>query len=180
MTSENRFKFRDSILIDFTKAIFVLPFYSLSDMFVSMFEGAKNKGGKTILKVVIGFGLAVIPTAIVLSLLSYDSDFSKLMDTIFHIEDFNFLTHLVKLFLALPLGSYAYGIYISSFDKKCDKILTTASCKKSMTKMCIAPAVTVVTAVLPVLFVYVVFFISQWKYYVSGFTGVLPKGFSYA
>ena len=180
MTGENRFKFRDSILIDFTKAIFVLPFYSLSDMFVSMFEGAKNKGGKTILKVVIGFGLAVIPTAIVLSLLSYDSDFSKLMDTIFHIEDFNLLTHLVKLFLALPLGAYAYGIYISSFDKKCDKILTTASCKKSMTKMRIAPAVTVVTAVLPVLFVYVVFFISQWKYYVSGFTGVLPKGFSYA
>lgn len=180
MTSENRFRFRDSILIDFTKAIFVLPFYSLSDMFVSMFEGAKNKGGKTILKVVIGFGLAVIPTAIVLSLLSYDSDFSKLMDTIFHIEDFNLLTHLVKLFLALPLGAYAYGIYISSFDKKCDKILTAASCKKSMTKMRIAPAVTVVTAVLPVLFVYVVFFISQWKYYVSGFTGVLPKGFSYA
>lgn len=180
MTSENRFRFRDSILIDFTKAIFVLPFYSLSDMFVSMFEGAKNKGGKTILKVVIGFGLAVIPTAIVLSLLSYDSDFSKLMDTIFHIEDFNLLTHLVKLFLALPLGAYAYGVYISSFDKKCDKILTTASCKKSMTKMRIAPAVTVVTAVLPVLFVYVVFFISQWKYYVSGFTGVLPKGFSYA
>ena len=180
MTSENRFRFCDSILIDFIKAIFVLPFYSLADMFVSMFEGAKNKGGKTILKVVIGFGLAVIPTAIVLSLLSYDSDFSKLMDTIFHIEDFNLLTHLVKLFLALPLGAYAYGIYISSFDKKCDKILTTASCKKSMTKMRIAPAVTVVTAVLPVLFVYVVFFISQWKYYVSGFTGVLPKGFSYA
>ncbi len=180
MTSENRFRFRDSILIDFTKAIFVLPFHSLSDMFVSMFEGAKNKGGKTILKVVVGFGLAVIPTAIVLSLLSYDSDFSKLMDTIFHIEDFDLLTHLVKLFLALPLGAYAYGIYISSLDKKCDKILTTASCKKSMTKMRIAPAVTVVTAVLPVLFVYVVFFISQWKYYVSGFTGVLPKGFSYA
>ena len=180
MTSENRFRFCDSILIDFIKAIFVLPFYSLADMFVSMFEGAKNKGGKTILKVVIGFGLAVIPTAIVLSLLSYDSDFSKLMDTIFHIEDFDLLTHLVKLFLALPLGAYAYGIYISSFDKKCDKILTVASCKKSMTKMRIAPAVTVVTAVLPVLFVYVVFFISQWKYYVSGFTGVLPKGFSYA
>lgn len=180
MTSENQFRFRDSILIDFTKAIFVLPFYSLADMFVSMFEGAKNKGGKTILKAVIGLGLAVIPTAIVLSLLSYDSDFSKLMDTILHIEDFDLLTYLVKLFLALPLGAYAYGVYISSLDKKCEKILTTASCKKSMTAMRIAPDVTVVTAVLPVLFVYVVFFISQWKYYVSGFTGVLPKGFSYA
>lgn len=180
MTSENRFGFSDSIMIDFTKSIFVLPFYSLADIFVSMFQGAKNKGGKTILKAVVGFGLAVIPTAIVLSLLSYDSDFSKLIDTILHIEDFDFLTHLVKLFLALPLGAYAYGIYISSLDKKCEKVLTVTSCKKSMNSMRIAPSVTVVTAVLPVLFVYVVFFISQWKYYVSGFTGVLPKGFSYA
>ncbi|MBQ8539060.1 MAG: DUF4173 domain-containing protein [Ruminococcus sp.] len=180
LSGNNRFSFADSIVIDFLKALFVLPFYSFGDMFVSMFSGAKNKSGKLILKVLVGLGLAVIPTAIVLALLSYDSDFSKLMNSIFNFEDFDIFLHIVKLFFAVPLGAYAYGIYISSVDNKCEKLLTKQSCKKAMNSMRFAPAVTVVTAVLPVLFVYVVFFVSQWKYYVSGFTGVLPKGFSYA
>jgi hypothetical protein len=46
--------------------------------------------------------------------------------------------------------------------------------------MRIAPVLSVAAACLPMLFVYVVFFISQWKYYISGFTGVLPEEFSYA
>ena len=180
LSSSDRFSFVDSIVIDFLKALIVLPFYSLGDMFVSMFSGTKNKSGKLILKAIVGLGIAVIPTAIVLALLSYDSDFSKLMDSIFNFDDFDLFSHIVKLFFALPLGAYAYGIYISSVDNKCEKLLTKQSCEKAMNSMRIAPAVTVVTAVLPILFVYVVFFVSQWKYYVSGFTGVLPKGFSYA
>ena len=113
LSSSDRFSFADSIVIDFLKALFVLPFYSLGDMFVSMFSGTKNKSGKLVLKVLVGFGLAVIPTAIVLALLSYDSDFSKLMDSIFNFDDFDLFSHIVKLFFALPLGAYAYGIYIS-------------------------------------------------------------------
>ncbi len=180
LSGEENFRFADSIVVDFTKALFVLPFYSLGDMVVSMFSVTKNKGGRAILKAVVGFLIAIIPTAIVLSLLSYDSDFSKLMNSIFDFKDFDVFNHLVKLFFALPLGAYSYGIYISSVDNKCENLFTKQSCRKTLNQMRIAPIVTVVTAVLPVVFVYVVFFVSQWKYYVSGFTGVLPKGFSYA
>lgn len=180
VSADKRFRFSDFILVDFVKALFVLPFYSFSDMFVSMFSGKANKGGRFIVKILCGVAIAVIPTVIVLSLLSYDSDFSNMIDKMFNLENFDLLSHIVKLFLALPSGAYAYGIYISSVDKKCTNILTAQSCKKSMSSVRFAPAVTLLTASLPVLFLYVVFFVSQWKYYVSGFTGVLPKEFSYA
>ncbi len=180
LSADERFRFSDFILVDFVKALFVLPFYSFSDMFVSMFSGKSNKGGRFIVKILCGVAIAVIPTVIVLSLLSYDSDFSNLIDKMFNFEDFDLLSHIFKLFIALPSGAYAYSIYISSVDKKCTNILTAQSCKKSMSSVRFAPAVTLLTASIPVLFLYVVFFVSQWKYYVSGFTGVLPKEFSYA
>ncbi len=178
LSSDHRFRFSDSIIADFIKVIFVLPFYSFSDMFVSMFSGKSNKGGRFALKVFLGIVIAIIPTLIIFALLSYDEGFSSIIENIF--EDFNLFTTIVRLFLALPLGAYAYSIYISSVDKKCDDILAPDSYEKTMRTMRFAPAVTVLTAVLPILLMYVVFFISQWKYYVSGFTGVLPKGFSYA
>lgn len=180
LSSDHHFRFSDSIFIDFTKALFVLPFYSFSNMFVSMFSGKANKGGRFIMKVLCGIIATIIPTAIILALLSYDDGFSEIIDKIFNFEDFNLPTQLVKIIFALLLGAYAYSIYISSVDKKCENILTPQSCRKTLVSMRFAPMVTVLTSVLPILFIYVVFFISQWKYYVSGFTGVLPKGLSYA
>jgi hypothetical protein len=80
----------------------------------------------------------------------------------------------------LLVGAYFYGIYVSSADKKLQWNITQESCERTAEQMRIAPALSVAAACLPMLFVYVVFFISQWKYYISGFTGVLPEEFSYA
>lgn len=145
-----------------------------------MFSGKSNKGGRFILKILLGLIVAVVPTMIIFTLLSYDDGFSDIIGEILNFENFDLLSHIVKLIFAFPLGAYAYSIYISSVDKKCENILTPESCKKSMTSMHFAPPITILTFILPILFIYVVFFISQWKYYVSGFTGVLPDSFSYA
>ncbi len=179
-TSERKFCFADRILIDFVKAIFVLPFHSLGEIFVALFCGKSNKSGKFVLKVLLGVVIAIVPTMIVFALLSYDSGFSKLMENIFSFEAFDIVNHIVSLVFAVPVSAYIYGIFISSTDKKCEEMLTPSKCKKTMSTLKIAPAVTVLTAVLPILFIYVMFFVSQWGYYVSGFTGVLPKDFSYA
>ena len=69
---------------------------------------------------------------------------------------------------------------MASSDKRINDLFTAEECEKAATAIKIAPSVTVIAATLPLLFVYLVFFVSQWKYYVSGFTGVLPQGFSYA
>lgn len=180
LSSDNNFKYADVILADFIKALFVLPFYSFESMFVSMFSGKQNKGGRLMVKVLCGVAIAIIPTVIIFALLSYDESFSVLMEKMFNFEDFDLFRYIVKLILAIPFGAYAYSIYISSVDKKCEHILSSDKRRTSITKIQFVPQITVLVAVLPILFLYIVFFVSQFKYYVSGFTSVLPQGFSYA
>ena len=172
--------FTDLIVADFVKALFVMPFCSFGCMFKAMFSGKAKGGGKTFLKILIGVGLTLLPTLIVFGLLSYDSDFTKLLDNIFDFNMDKIWAHFGSLILGVPIGLYIYGLFISSVDKKCKSVLNEESSAKVIYNMRVAPAVTVIVAVVPLLFLYVVFFISQWKYYVSGFTGILPDGFIYS
>lgn len=170
--------FSNFILIDFIKALFVTPFLSFGSLFKAMFSS--RNGGKLSLKILAGLGLAIIPTAIVLSLLSYDNSFLNLWNSIFKFNFLNLLAHIGSLILGIPIGMYIFGLFISSADKKCTQILTVESCKNTSEKLKKIPTLTSVFATAPILFVYVIFFISQWQYYISGFTGKLPEDFSYA
>ena len=172
--------FNDYIVADFFKAMFVMPFASMGCMFKAMFSGKSRGKGKIMLKVLIGIGVAVIPTLMVFCLLSYDSDFMNLLGDIFDFNFENIFSHILSLTFGVGLGLYLYGLFISSLDKKCENALCEKNCKKVFSKMRIAPAITVVASVIPLMFLYIVFFISQWKYYVSAFTNVLPENFSYA
>ena len=73
-----------------------------------------------------------------------------------------------------------FSLFISGTDNKPSRIFTKENFIKVSDKIRIAPLVTVLAAVIPLLAVYAVFFFSQRQYYVSGFTGVLPDNFSYA
>lgn len=172
--------FSDFIVADFIKALFVMPFCSFGSMFKAMFSGKGKGSGKTFLKVLIGIGLTLIPTMIVFGLLSYDNDFTNLFNNIFDFDFDKIWSHIGSLILGVPVGLYIYGLFVSSVDKKCSSVLNEESSSKVIYNMRIAPAVTIIAAVVPLLFIYVVFFISQWKYYISGFTGVLPEGFIYS
>lgn len=172
--------FSDLIAMDYFKALFMLPFCSFDELFRAMFSGKAGKGGKVFLKIFIGILIAIVPTVIVLILLSYDSGFSKLLSSIFDFNLKNVFSHIGSLILGIPVAMYLFGLFISSIDGKCSGTVTTESCEKTSQKIKIAPALTVIAATLPLLFLYVVFFISQWDYYISGFTGKLPEDFSYA
>ncbi len=172
--------FSDFILIDFFKALFVMPFYSFGNMFKAMFSGKAKKSGKFIAKLFLGLFLAVIPTTIVLILLSYDRDFGNLLEKIFDFNILDVFSHIFSIAFGIPIGMYIFGLFISSVDKKGEKSITVEGCNKASKMIKIIPVVTSISAIVPILFLYVVFFISQWKYYVSGFTGVLPENFGYA
>lgn len=172
--------FSDLIVADFIKALFVMPFCSFDSMFKAVFSGKGKGSGKTFLKVLIGIGLTFIPTMIVFGLLSYDNDFTNLFNNIFDFDFDKIWSHIGSLILGVPIGLYIYGLFVSSVDKKCSSVLNEESSSKVIYNMRIAPAVTIIAAVVPLLFIYVVFFISQWKYYISGFTGDLPEGFIYS
>ena len=178
----NRVKsgFTDLLIADFFKALIIMPFCSFGCMFKAMFEGKKKGNNKILLKILLGIGIAVVPTLIIFGLLSYDSDFTTLLNNIFDFDFDKFWSHLGSLILGVPLGLYLYGLFISSVDNKCKSILSEENSAKALSKMRIAPVATILAATIPILFLYVVFFISQWKYYISGFTGVLPEKSSYA
>ncbi len=172
--------FSDLIFIDYFKAIFVMPFYSLTKIFRAASQGKAKHGMGFILKVLSGLLLTAIPTVIVLILLSYDEGFGQLIDKIFSFDMEEIFSHIGSLILAIPIGMYIFGLYASSTEKLVSKAITAEGCKKGFEKAKIMPQLTALTAVLPIVFLYVVYFISQWKYYVSGFTGILPEDFSYA
>ena len=171
--------FSSFIILDYINAL-LSAFDSIFEFFKAMFYGKIRKGGTTLLKIFVGIAIAIIPTVIVLSLLSYDSTFSTILENIFDFKKLNIFSHIFSLTLAVPIGMYLFGIYVSSADKRFSNQISPDATEKTLKKMRLLSALTLLVASLPILFLYVVFFISQWQYYISGFTGVLPEGFSYA
>lgn len=171
--------FSSFILLDYINALFA-AFDSICEFFKAMFYGKIRKSGTALLKILGGIAIAVIPTFIVLSLLSYDNTFSDILENIFDFEDLNIFSHIFSLILAVPIGMYMFGAYVSCADKRLSNQISSDATKKALKNMRSLSALTLFVASLPILFLYVVFFISQWQYYISGFTGVLPEGFSYA
>lgn len=172
--------FSDYIYIDFLKVLIILPFSSLGKLFLALFNKTTEKSSMFLVKILIGIGIAIIPTALAFSFLSYDSGFMKIIDDIFSVDGEKVGRIVRSLIFALPLGMYGFGLYAASQEKKLHSKMTAQSCQAGLQKARILPQLTAVVAVVPILFLYVVFFISQWKYYVSGFTGLLPENFSYA
>ncbi len=180
LTPETTAGFSNRLATEYLKALVILPFCSFGSLFGALFSGRMKAGGKQIGKVLIGVALAVIPTAMAIGLLSYDEGFSDLLSNIFDWDIDTIFSHIGSAIFALPIGLYAFGLYVSSIDGKGAGLMTEEACAKAAKAVRIAPAVTVIVGTVPLLFVYVVFFLSQWDYYMSAFTGVLPEGFSYA
>ncbi len=172
--------FSDFILIDYFKALLIMPFTALGDVFLAIASGNNKKHGKVALKALFGIGLAIIPSAIVISLLSYDSDFTKILNGIFKLTPWQIASHIFSAVFGVLVGMFIFSAYISACDKKNGNIVTLEGCRCAAQKARIMSSVTAVVATLPLLAVYIIFFISQWKYYVSGFVGVLPDSVSYS
>jgi hypothetical protein len=145
-----------------------------------MFTGKAKSSGKLIGKIFLGVAITIIPTIIVLGLLSYDSNFIDLLTKIIDIDLIEIFSHIFSFGFAIPISMYFFGLYTSSSENKCKNTINAVSCKNAYQATKIAPKITVIIAVIPLVFLYIVFFISQWDYYVSGFTGNLPTEFSYA
>ena len=170
----------DFIFIDYVKAIFVMPFYSLTKIFRALAYGKAKSSMKIILKALVGLAIAAIPTIVIFLLLSYDDSFISIFEKIFDFNVETLFSHIGSLILTLPLSMYVFGLFESSSEKLLKKTITAEDCNNGFSIVRIMPQLTALTAALPILFVYIIYFISQWKYYVSGFTGVLPDDFSYA
>lgn len=165
---------------DLVRAWLIYPFSS----FAKLFPALSPKGGKgvvkTALKVFLGLFLAVIPTFAALSLLSYDSGFSALVDRLFSFDSEKLVENLLRLVFGIPVAMYLFGLYRSSVSGSCSEKLNAESCRLRAERRRVLPFITAAAAVLPLLMIYGVFFFSQWSYYTAAFSGVLPQGVGYA
>ncbi len=167
------------LIADLFRAAIILPFASFGRVFSALSSG-KGKANKAALKALLGIAIAIIPTAIVFSLLSYDNDFLELVNKVFRFSSHDVAESILSICFGIPIGMYLFGLYASGREKKCANTITAEGCKSTAKAVRIAPLPTVFCAVLPILVIYLLFFLSQWKYYVSGFIGVLPDEVAYA
>ncbi len=170
----------DLVFMDFIKLLFILPFPCFGCLFPALSQKSSRRTSLTLLKILIGIGITIIPTLIVFAYLSYDAGFVKLLKNIFTFDAEQLARTVLSLLFTPPLAMYGFGLYTASRRKVLHGAMSAENCKKAVQKAQILPSLTAVVAVLPILFLYVIFFLSQWQYYVSGFTGVLPASFSYA
>lgn len=164
----------DFLPLELLRALKGFSIYAIADMFRLMFA-RKNKSFKAILKILIGLIAAVIPTAIVISLLSYDGRFSELLKNAFSfIIDFDFAEQLAYISFGIVVAMYIFGMYAVNTSNR--KPLNCKALREKSERVRVAPLLTVAATLLPLVVVYLFFFVSQWDYYLSAFTGKLPEG----
>jgi len=163
-------------------AVFSVPLASVTHFFRALFAGEEKRGrGKflrNLLWCVVGLFVAVIPTTIIILLLSYDEGFMDLLENVIRKP----LEHIGEYLLDLIWGFFvAMLLFGAMFGAKWKRQLQNGEAVSfGNTDFHRIPKALMCAAVTPILGVYVIFFISQWNYYLSAFTKVLPDGLTYA
>ena len=134
---------------------------------------------KTLGWVAIGLICAVIPTAAITLLLSYDRQFTALLDDLFAFSLRNFGELLLDLILTFPVTLLLFGGAFAAKQRR-EELEGGEEAPISFASLHVLPRSLLCAAVTPILALYVLFFISQWDYYVSAFTHVLPEELTYA
>ena len=165
------------------RAVFVVPLTSLEHIFPALFAFRKKNAGvsrifRTVGWIALGLCVAVVPTVIVILLLSYDKGFMNLLDRIFSFSIDGVWEFIRDLVLGFFVAVLVFGILFGvKWRKDRSKDIPEAPVKVDLR---VFPKALLCTAITPILVVYVIFFISQWDYYISAFTHVLPGDLTYA
>jgi len=163
---------------DMLKAVIILPFSNFGKLIWAISSGIReNRGSKRIIYIILGLLVAVVPSALVLSLLlSADAAFSKLMSLLFadigDIIDLN----VFPLFLGIPVALYFFGLFFSFSEKKYSAKLNRENNEKLIRSCHSISNVIICSALTPLLLIYLLFFIAQAGYLFNGFLGIVPDG----
>ena len=171
----------DLLPVDLLETVFALPFAGFGALFQALGAGnALKKSGRVLLRIYCGLMLALVPTLLVVSLLSYDSHFRRSMVDLLSLDMGDLFSHLFSLLMGVLLALYFFGLYTSASENRFRERISAEKCRKTADRMHMFSPVTSCSAVFPLLVVYAVFFFSQWEQYVSAFTGDLPDSVRYA
>ncbi len=133
-----------------------------------------------LLKILLGLILSSPIFIFALLMLSYDSFFTELLNNMLSFDLDRLFEEAWLMICSIPIFIYTY-LGIGSFtNQSSTKRFDNSFFSKIRSSLSWLSPITIMSMVLPVLALYVVFFISQWDYYTLAFYGVLPDGYSYA
>ena len=162
------------------KAVFASPFKSIGSSAGAI--GSDNGGrklGKTLLIILAGLCIAVVPTLIVARLLSFDGNFTGILDRIGSAFFDKMFSHIWSLIFGALIGMYIYGALYTSAHPVPDSF-NEEKCIDAENKMKFAPPLAGAVAIAPLLFLYVIFIAAQWDYYRAIFESSLPEAYTFA
>jgi hypothetical protein len=166
---------------DLFKAAVILPFAYFGKIFAVIVNGIKQKRGlKRIGFVVIGLIIALIPSAVVLSLLlKADKAFSSMID--YMCSDIGEIigVNLAPAFLGIFVAMYLFGLLYACSEKKCADVLSREKNEKILTSCHSVSTVIICSALIPLMIIYILFLISQAGYF-GAFKGIIPEGITSA
>ncbi len=164
------------------KAIFSHPFAGFGKCPAAAVSTVKRKSSwKNVLYVLGGLVLTVPLTGIVAMLLcSADDGMADLLERLIFEPSDEMLMLIPHLLTAFPVGCWFFGmLFHNAMGSHCES-LSTADCERRILGMRIFPNPMLYAAVTPLCILYVLFFVSQFQYFLGGFTGELADGFTYA
>lgn len=165
------------------KALLEYPFSKFEIQSKVIKSAVRSSGfGKNLAMIFAGLLITVPVTAVVTSLLmSADSNFSDMLTGFadrFAYGNTGIL--IAQILIAIPCSHYLFGMIYSNVSREGLNVLDEEYCKSSIADMRFMNNLIIYTAVTPLCFLYVLFFISQAGYFLSAFGGNLPEGYSYA
>ncbi len=174
---DKRISFSDHLLADTLRSSILMPFDSMDTIaFAATSPKSFRSSGKLVLKILLGIALAIVPTLIIGVLLSYDDGFRSIMSSLFSFGFGDVFREFAYIVFTIPVACLLYGLYHSAHMGNTKDALSKETCQKAGATLRMLSPITALTFSIPFFFVYAVFFFSQWEYYVSAFSGVLPKG----
>ena len=163
------------------KANLLMPFSRLGTFFTIVFTGGRRNWLKTVLLMLLGLGLALIPLLLVVNLLQYDPAFEGLLGKLFSesLPEAVF-ERVLFLMLAVVMAILIMSCLFGSRTHALSAVLDQAGVETFRRRRRFLPLVVSAAMLIPLLLVYGLFFFSQLPVYTSAFTGVLPQGYTYA
>ena len=162
------------------QAFFVSPFQSIGAVVDAI---GRNKGGEKAVRILLillaGIGVTFIPTVVVAGLLSFDSNFTHILNFIRETLLDGILPRFWSIVFGVPVGMYLYAALYTSAHPLPDGCNAEA-CVKLQNQMKIAPSLFGAAAFAPLLFLYGVFIVAQADYYKAVLTASLPGAFTFA
>lgn len=167
--------------LDALSAGIIRPFSRFGLEPVAAISGIKKNGKKQWLWCLLGVGIAVPLTLIIVSLLAEaDEGFDAMLSEIrrvFPAEIFGMSgENVVSALFAFPVACYTFGLLFGNKERP-ESVSVSDEARQAMHRI---PGALAHTVLIPVCLIYPLFFLSQLPQYFAAFRQILPDGFVYS